>query len=884
MHIFRLTILSSSKSQATVIASFRGTQTVERVQVTDDTVEFISSRVKEIRSALRTKRVGVDPAPLRGEMKALGKRLFETFLSGQVGVYFRQASGGRGVPVEVIAEDPERALWPWELLFDPSSNWFVAQQSHPISRGVFSQCPCIDRETRERPARLLILIAAQDSGRKADAQVAYIKEALRNDRVQLEALYLPTLFQLDEGLNRFSPDIVHFYGHAESHSVYLAQREGERISVGPENFARILTNKGAFVKLVVLMGCETGRASHGEHPGFHSVAGALVQRGIPCVVASQFEIPDSAAHAFSRTLYSALGYGKPLTEAVSQARNCHHAPSDPAAEFDWCVPVVYAREPALVFPGLITAGDGTLNSDLVARGLHDESQHGCGRTPSATVLESLTKVAVYDINSGIPGLLAFIKLVNDVQSKFEFSLSYPARVPSLSSLQGDTDGRLTVTVTRDWSNCPRSAESTESSPKRFLAVSAPDLDWCIGRTHESPAKALMFLIVGWLMFKESFDRTYFETDQSRDEIARKLRTLAEENNTVAVLLDAEIELGRSVSDSMEVYRDWGEFEFLGSTRLSLLEERGIRDQDKLVSLAQEDLYALERALELTSNEREKVSSLVDALSPSESVGEFTTPKVDLTIAAEPELRLSRTHDLSGFEGHDLDGLLPPIRDQGSRATCTAFAVVRCLEISWMKRTDLSPATVDLSEEFVYWTTKDIDDALDTEGSWLRCAAEAVVEFGACSETMWPYLAPQDSPSGRSPKPPQRCFEEATVWRPEKALVLDPADISRLIELLSQDIPVAYAFPIYRSCLLSRAVRRDGYLTLPLLPFDSLVGGQAVTLSGFEVDESHPGGGYFVFDNSWGTSWGDANPYGAGRGILPFKFAEIYGREAVTFEL
>jgi hypothetical protein len=92
-------------------------------------------------------------------------------------------------------------------------------------------------------------------------------------------------------------------------------------------------------------------------------------------------------------------------------------------------------------------------------------------------------------------------------------------------------------------------------------------------------------------------------------------------------------------------------------------------------------------------------------------------------------------------------------------------------------------------------------------------------------------------------------------------------------------PVAYAIPVYRSWYYSPETRDTGYITMPLGSADVVTGGHAITLTGWGIDSDVPGGGYFIFDNSWSDGWAPKNQFGAGRGILPFKYAQQFAFEA-----
>ena len=123
-----------------------------------------------------------------------------------------------------------------------------------------------------------------------------------------------TLKDVFEALNQ-GADIFHFSGHGEfvaemgpafgskvgAGGIVLASATGDALPVAADRLAEILRGKG--VRLVVLGACETARRD-GRHV-WSGVAAALLQVGIPAVVAMQFTIRDNLAAAFCATLYQA---------------------------------------------------------------------------------------------------------------------------------------------------------------------------------------------------------------------------------------------------------------------------------------------------------------------------------------------------------------------------------------------------------------------------------------------------------------------------------------------------------------------------------------------------------------------------------------------------
>ncbi len=218
--------------------------------------------------------------------------------------------------------------------------------------------------------------------------------------------------------------------------------------------------------------------------------------------------------------------------------------------------------------------------------------------------------------------------------------------------------------------------------------------------------------------------------------------------------------------------------------------------------------------------------------------------------------------------------LPPIRNQGARGTCVAFAaaaVREFLEIQQRKRLGQkpSPKTIDLSEQFIYWWCKEKDGLPTVSGTYPHLGMECLLEAGAPREKTWPYRAlPKPGDEGQGP-PPKKALEEAKRYRIGRILHLRPDDIESMKAALVQAHSVMITIPIVSSWFHSRTTRRFGKINLPL-PDEKNLGAHALALVGYVDDETAPGGGYFIVRNAW-KPWGLKNPLGPGLGAIPYEF-------------
>ena len=249
-----------------------------------------------------------------------------------------------------LADTPELAGLPWEFLYDPRHNRFLAQSRRtPLVRYLELPDPPQPLSV-QGPLRLLVMISspsdypALDTEQEWSLLTGALAEQQAEGRVIIERL-AASMSTLRQRLRRDEFHVFHFIGHGRYRPdwgtgvLVMQDRAGRGQEVTGEELGGLLTEYDQ-TRLAVLNACE-GARSDASDP-FAGVAQSLIQQGLPAVVAMQFEITDDAAIIFAREFYGAIADSYPLEAALAEARR---AIRDEGNLTEWGTPVLYSRAP-----------------------------------------------------------------------------------------------------------------------------------------------------------------------------------------------------------------------------------------------------------------------------------------------------------------------------------------------------------------------------------------------------------------------------------------------------------------------------------------------------------------------------------------------------------
>jgi hypothetical protein len=285
------------------------------------------------------------------KLKNYGNTLYNLLFDGAVYEEFRRVS--KDCFCLRLHLPPSLESLPWEYLVAEGEFIFKGRENVLVRTPILEE-EAAALETISLPVRLLVIISNPPDlpeFKKLDVvrEKRLIKEALKplidEGRLVVKWEDEASLERIHDAMLAFNPHIIHYTGHggfAEGGVLLLEDGYDKSVNVSGTKLAERLANRE--VRLVVLSGCQTAKAKTSD--SFSSVAGVLVKKGIPAVIAMQQSIRDESANIFASRFYKALASGQPVDVALGEARLSMHSPRatradpEPHSLIDWGIPVL----------------------------------------------------------------------------------------------------------------------------------------------------------------------------------------------------------------------------------------------------------------------------------------------------------------------------------------------------------------------------------------------------------------------------------------------------------------------------------------------------------------------------------------------------------------
>jgi tetratricopeptide (TPR) repeat protein len=309
---------------------------------------------------------------------------------------------------------------PWELLYDKRDDWFLALSDRtPIVR--YIQLPAESRALKvDLPLRVLVIRSEPVDKKPLDldsewtAISASLSGLTARGLIKFTELQRPTLSELRRVLMRDRFHVLHYMGHGgfgeqDGGVLLFTDEAGRSAPVTAENLGVMLRDH-ASLRLALLNACEGGRSDPADP--FAGIADTLVRRGVPAVIAMQFEISDDAAIAFAPAIYEALATGRPIDQATAEARKAIYSVSP----LEWATPVLYLRTDDSV---LFDITDSAHASGAAAH--TDAGDHLCAQSRYTDAVTSYQNALAIDMglaraHTGLGGALYHLKRFPEAES------------------------------------------------------------------------------------------------------------------------------------------------------------------------------------------------------------------------------------------------------------------------------------------------------------------------------------------------------------------------------------------------------------------------------------------------------------------------------------
>lgn len=282
---------------------------------------------------------------------ALAQFLLPPRIKGYVNDALKQTQAN-GVPLHIRLEIAPRTLQsvPWELLYDKTRGVYYANGQTSTLTRYTPPTQAIRPLPTPTPLRILLAVANPSDLVQFDVEltISRIRRTLKPLGDDLELIVLPnaTPAALHDALMQHDPHVLHLICHGNRNGLALVNEETGKTQLFDREQMRALLD-GRAVRVVILAACDSAKvvyspAASAEMP-YLNMAESGLQAGVPAVIGMQIPLPVRAAQRFNRAIYRALVAGRPLDQAVGEARVRLFTSNDD--KLHWSIPVLHLGTP-----------------------------------------------------------------------------------------------------------------------------------------------------------------------------------------------------------------------------------------------------------------------------------------------------------------------------------------------------------------------------------------------------------------------------------------------------------------------------------------------------------------------------------------------------------
>ncbi len=256
---------------------------------------------------------------------------------------------------------PEFINLPWEYLYDPTRNEFLALSVHTHMVRHQNLMHHILPLKVASPLRALVVIPSPGSYPPTNAERTWLTlldtldHLALEGKLKVERLQKPTLLDLQRRLRQNEYHILHFIGHGafdpQTQDGLLAFEDemGRGRLVSGQHLGSLLRDHYS-LRLVILSACTSDPYAEPAREGeptviknpYLAAAHSLVRRGTPAVVTMQMAPTDPNALLFADKFYTAIADYTAIDEAMMETRRAM-LNAEPGAV--WGLPTLLIRTP-----------------------------------------------------------------------------------------------------------------------------------------------------------------------------------------------------------------------------------------------------------------------------------------------------------------------------------------------------------------------------------------------------------------------------------------------------------------------------------------------------------------------------------------------------------
>jgi len=218
-----------------------------------------------------------------------------------------------------------------------------------------------------------------------------------------------------------------------------------------------------------------------------------------------------------------------------------------------------------------------------------------------------------------------------------------------------------------------------------------------------------------------------------------------------------------------------------------------------------------------------------------------------------------------------------VKDQGERPCCSIFTLVGLIEF---ERANLLNDTTPLSVEYLNWAA-DMEEGVRHDGSFFHFAIDGMSRYGICSDDYMPYATRftdkvEPSEAAKKEAEGRKTGKQVWIkaWNPKNGVTT--AQLKQIQEQLDNNHPVAIGFRWPKKEVQNKYLEGG---ELVVVTEAEVFDGHSVLIVGYQTDAAKPGGGYLIFKNSHGESFGDK-----GYGRIPYAYARRYANDVMALHL